>query len=389
MPSFLLEIGFEEMPSRFLASLAAELTQLMTTGLTQGRLGFEAVRSFATPRRLAVLVDGLEAFQPRQEEVLTGPPVRAAYDASGNPTAAALGFAKGQGVNMETIFVIDTPKGQYLAVRKASGGAGAADILPGVCLAAIKGLSFPKKMRWGSLDATFGRPVRWLVALLDDQVIALEFATVVSDRLTYGHRVMGAGPFSVSNPADYFDVLRYKAKVTLDPAVRRQAILDQCAEAVKPVGGTPIISEGLLEEVCGLVEYPLVVMGNFDKRYLELPREVLLTSMESHQKSFGVEDSSGKLMAHFLTTVGLAPTDVALVRKGWERVLKARLEDARFFWETDLAASFDAWLAKLDNVINPAPLGGQFFQIRRQARQRASGQARNAKGRVRTRWTPF
>ncbi|GAB6036094.1 glycine--tRNA ligase subunit beta [Fundidesulfovibrio butyratiphilus] len=365
MPSFLLEIGFEEMPSRFLAPLAEELTRLIDSGLEQERLSHGAVRALATPRRLTALVEDLAEVQPRQEETLTGPPVRAAYDSSGNPTSAALGFAKGQGVSLESLFTIDTPKGQYLAVKKQSGGAGAMDILPGVCLAAIKGLSFPKKMRWGSLDVTFGRPVRWIVALLNDRVVPFEFARVASDRLTRGHRVMGPGPFAVSDPASYFDVLRDQAKVVLDPAARREAVLTQCAEATGRVGGKPIIGERLLEEVCGLVEYPLVVMGNFDKRYLELPREVLLTSMETHQKSFGVEDASGRLMAHFLTTVGLIPKDVALVRKGWERVLKARLEDARFFWETDLAQDFDAWLAKLENVIFLAPLGSMGAKTRR------------------------
>lgn len=365
MPSFLLEIGFEEMPSRFLAPLADELSRLVASGLEQERLSHGGIRTLATPRRLTALVEDLADVQPKQEETLTGPPVRAAYDSSGNPTSAALGFAKGQGVPLESLFTIDTPKGQYLAVKKKSGGAKAMDILPGVCLAAVKGLNFPKKMRWGSLDVTFGRPVRWIVALLNDQVVPFEFASVASDRFTRGHRVMGPGPFAVTDPASYFDVLRDQAKVVLDPEARRRAVLTQCAEAAGRVGGKPIIGERLLEEVCGLVEYPLVVMGNFDARYLELPREVLLTSMETHQKSFGVEDSSGRLMAHFLTTVGLAPTDVALVRKGWERVLKARLEDARFFWETDLAQDFDTWLAKLENVIFLAPLGSMGAKTRR------------------------
>jgi glycyl-tRNA synthetase beta chain len=365
MPAFLLEIGFEEMPSRFLASLTGELRQGLAGLLEQNKLGFTEVKAWATPRRLTALVEGLEAVQRREEEVVTGPPVKAAYDASGNPTPAALGFAKGQGAQMSDVFTVDTPKGQYLAVRKATGGASAASLLPAICASVFKAFNFPKKMHWGSLDYTFGRPIRWIVALLDSEVIPFEVAQVASGRATYGHRVMGAGPWELAAVADYFPTLANKGCVTLDPEARRAAIVRQCEEAAASAGGRPIIGERLLEEVCGLVEYPLVILGNFDKRYLELPREVLLTSMESHQKSFGVEDDKGRLLPHFLTTAGLKPTDVALVRKGWERVLKARLEDARFFWETDLAGSFDAWLAKLDNVTFLAPLGSMGNKTRR------------------------
>lgn len=365
MPAFLLEIGFEEMPSRFLASLTEELRQGLAGLLEQNKLSCAGVSTWSTPRRLTALVEGLDAEQRREEETVTGPPVRAAYDASGNPTAAALGFAKGQGAEMSQVFTVDTPKGQYLALRKTTGGVKAEDILPGVCLSVFKALNFPKKMHWGSLDYTFGRPIRWIVALLDDQVIPFEVATVASGRSTYGHRVMGAGPWELAAVADYFPTLEEKGKVVLDPAKRRAAIVAQCQDAAASAGGRPIIGERLLEEVCGLVEYPLVILGNFDKRYLELPRQVLLTSMESHQKSFGVEDAQGRLLPHFLTTAGLVPTEVALVRKGWERVLKARLEDARFFWETDLAVSFDTWLKKLDTVTFLAPLGSMGAKTRR------------------------
>ena len=200
---------------------------------------------------------------------------------------------------------------------------------------------------------------------MDEEIVSFEVAGVVSGRATCGHRVMGSGPFELARPADYFSVLQEKGHVVLDAALREASIKDQCEKAVAVTSGRPIIGERLLEEVCGLVEYPLVVLGGFDKRYLDLPREVLLTSMETNQKSFGVEDAKGSLLPHFLTTVGLQPTDVGLVRKGWERVLKARLEDARFFWETDLAANFDAWLARLNSVTFLAPLGSMGDKTRR------------------------
>jgi glycyl-tRNA synthetase beta chain len=365
MPAFLLEIGFEEMPSRFLASLTEELRQVLAGLLEQNKLGFQEVEARATPRRLTALVKGLDATQRRQEELATGPPVKASYDASGNPTAAALGFAKGQGVQMSEVFAMDTAKGQYLAVRKITGGEPASGLLPAISLSAIKSLTFPKKMHWGSLEYTFGRPIRWIVALLDDQIVPFEVAEVPSGRMTHGHRVLGPGPWELSSVEDYLPILRDKGKVTLDPGDRRTVIVEQSLAAAASAGGKPVIQERLLEEVCGLVEHPLVILGNFDKRYLDLPRQVLLTSMESHQKSFGVEDSHGRLLPHFLTTAGLTPTDVALVRKGWERVLKARLEDARFFWEADLASSFDIWLKKLDSVTFLAPLGSMGDKTRR------------------------
>jgi glycyl-tRNA synthetase beta chain len=365
MPAFLLEIGFEEMPSRFLTSLTEELRQGLAGLLEQNSLGFQKVEAWATPRRLTALVQGLDATQPHRQEVATGPPVKAAYDASGNPTAAALGFARGQGVQMSEVFTVDTAKGQYLAVRKTTGGETALELLPSVCLSTMKVLTFPKKMHWGGLDYTFGRPIRWIVALLDDQIVPFEVAEVSSGRMTYGHRVMGSGPWELATVADYFPALKDLGRVTLDQADRRAVIVSQCREAAASADGRPIILDRLLEEVCGLVEHPLVILGDFDKRYLELPRQVLLTSMESHQKSFGVEDSQGRLLPHFLTTVGLTPTDVALVRKGWERVLKARLEDARFFWEADLASSFDTWLKKLDSVTFLAPLGSMGDKTKR------------------------
>jgi len=365
MPDFLLEIGFEEMPSRFLDSLCGELRQGLVKLLEQNKLGFAETRAWATPRRLTALITGLDAMQRREEVVVTGPAVKAAYDAAGNLTAAALGFAKGQGADTADIFTVDTPKGQYLAVRKTTGGASALSLLADICPAAFAGLTFPKKMHWGSLDYTFGRPIRWIVALLDEEIVPFEAAGVTSGRATRGHRIMGPGPFELSRAADYFPALEEEGHVILDSAKRRASISDQCEKTAASVNGRAVGSERLLDEVCGLVEYPLVVLGGFDRRYLDLPREVLLTSMETHQKSFGVEDSKGDLLPHFLTVVGLKPTDVGLVRKGWERVLKARLEDARFFWETDLTANFDAWLAKLDSVTFLAPLGSMGDKTRR------------------------
>lgn len=366
MPHFLFEIGFEEMPARFLAGLASEIETLFSERLTQARIGFGRIRPFVTARRLGVSVTGLEAMTRREEEVVSGPPEKVAFGPDGAPTKAALGFARTQGVDMAQAFVLATDKGRYLAVRKTTGGESAATLLPDICAGCVKGLSFPKKMRWGSGDFAFGRPIHWFVALLDEAVIPFEIAGVASGRTTRGHRIMGPGPFEVPHADAYAAVIREQGRVIVDPAEREAVIRSQAETLAGEIGGRAIVKPSLLTEVTGLTEYPVVAMGRFDEKFLAVPKEVLLTSMESHQKSFGVEDAQGRLMPCFLTTLGLDPGgSLDVVRKGWERVLRARLEDARFFWEADLAVPLEAWLGRLDNVVFLAGLGSMGDKSRR------------------------
>lgn len=365
MSVFVFEIGFEEMPARFLNGLEQALVKDLAARFEAALLDYEGLQTYATPRRLAVIVDSLAAEQRTNEELVTGPPRKVAYDQDGNPTKAAVGFAKTQGVNLEDAFWHTTDKGEYLAVRKTVGGAPAVALLPELLAAAANALPFPKRMRWGAGEQTFGRPIRWLLALLDDKTISFSMDGMSSGNTTCGHRVHGFGPWEVPNATAYRDVVADKGQVVLDPAVRRASIMEQGDAQAKSAGGSVVWKDSLLEEVTGLVEFPKPVLGNFDPAFLELPREVLLTSMESHQKSFGVEDGEGKLLPHFLCTLNLDPKDLDLVRKGWERVLKARLEDARFFWKTDLAQSFDQWLAKLESVIFLAPLGSMADRAKR------------------------
>jgi glycyl-tRNA synthetase beta chain len=365
MPRFVLEIGCEEMPARFVPKLAAELAGIFEKSLAEARLDCGAVSSCATPRRIAVLVQDLAAGQRLEEEVVSGPPKRIAYDAEGKLTKAGEGFAKTQGVGPEALFVLTTDKGEYLAARKTVGGGRTIDILPGLCVEAVKKLSFPKKMKWGSLDFHFGRPLRWLLALLDQDVVPFELAGLTSGRSTLGHRIMGPGPFEVLSAADYQSVVEERGQVVLDSGARKKLIREQGDAAAAQAGGRVVWKDGLLEEVCNLAEHPVPLLGDFHPRYLELPREVLLTSMESHQKSFGVEGPDGALLPHFLCTLNLLPPDRALVKKGWERVLKARLEDARFFWESDLKVEFATWLEELDHVVFLGPLGSMGHKSRR------------------------
>ncbi len=365
MSVFVLEIGTEELPARFLPTLEKELGDRMAAFLTESHVSFASVTVNATPRRAAVTVQGIAPVQDKAEEVVAGPPARIAFDAEGNPTKAALGFAKTQGVEISDIFKQQTDKGEYLAVRKRIGGALTVELLSQGCPVIISALPFPKKMKWGSLEFTYARPIRWILALFDDQVVPFALAGLESGKTTRGHRVHGPGPHSVACAADYADVVRNKGGIILSGEERRARIIKEGNALASAMGGTVLWNDALLDEVQGLSEHPVACLGNFAPSYLELPREALLTSMQSHQKSFGVEDAQGNLLPHFLTVLNITPKDMDVVRKGWERVLRARLEDGMFFWRNDLKADFETWLTKLDSVIFLAPLGSMGNKTRR------------------------
>ncbi|MFP4168099.1 MAG: glycine--tRNA ligase subunit beta [Desulfonatronovibrionaceae bacterium] len=356
MARFVLEIGTEEMPARFLPGLVRGIKQELTRGLEEYGLGFVEINSLATPRRISAIVEGLAERQKTEEKVFFGPPAAIAFDRSGAPTKAALGFARSQGVDVEGLFTRSTDKGEYLAVCKSVGGKEADELLREICPACISRLYFPKKMRWADRFA-FGRPIRWLLAVVEDRVVPFTISDVVSGRTTRGHRVQGPGPFEIRHARDYEEILTELGGVVLDESARREIIREEGEKAAAAAGGLIVWEDGLLNEVSNLVEHPHPVLGSFSSAYLELPEEVLLTSMEKHQKSFGVRDSSGGLMPYFLTTLNLDPEDEDLVRRGWERVLKARLEDARFFWEADCRTSLQDFLAKLGRVVFMAGLG--------------------------------
>lgn len=365
MSDFVLEIGTEELPARFLAGLERELAERFGSAL--GEAGYEklAMHVFSTPRRAVVQIEGLADTQPQREELVSGPPVRAAFDAQGKPTRAAEGFARTLGLDVTALTRVQTAKGEYVAGVKKTGGGATLDALANLCPSVIAALPFAKRMRWGEGSFAYARPIRWILALFGDAVVPFEVGGVSSGRMTQGHRVMGAGPFEVPTAGDYLTIIRDKGKVEPHAARRRAVIREQGDAGASRAGGKIIWKETLLDEVQGLVEHPVPLVGDIDPSFLELPREVLLTSMESHQKSFGIEDDAGRLMPHFLTVLNLVPKDITVVKKGWERVLRARLEDARFFWRTDLESSFDAWLASLDSVIFLAPLGSMGEKTRR------------------------
>jgi glycyl-tRNA synthetase beta chain len=365
MSVFVMEIGTEELPARFLSGLEQEIASRFEAALAAANVEFGTLNVQSTPRRLALTIENIDAVQREAEEVVSGPPVRIAFDAQGRPTKAAEGFARTQGAELDELFTLTTDKGEYLAVRKKTGGRPVQEILSEVAPEIIAALPFPKKMKWGSGDFTFGRPLRWVLALFDSEVVPFTVAGIVSGNETCGHRVHGPGPFEVSGADAYAGTVRDKCHVTLCAADRRRVTVEGGDALAAQAGGRILWKDSLLDEVQGLCEHPVPCLGDFDPSFLELPAEVLLTSMESHQKSFGVAAADGSLMPHFLTVLNMTPQNSALVKKGWERVLRARLEDARFFWKADLASDFDSWLAKLDNVIFLAPLGSMGDKTRR------------------------
>ena len=367
MALFVLEIGTEELPARFLAVQEEELTQRFQAALAEAKLSYGALRVLSTPRRAVALLEGLDLTQEEREEVVTGPPIKAAYDAEGNPTKALEGFARGHGLAAADCFSLYVPekKGDYAAVRKRTGGGSVLELLAGICPAIISALPFTKRMRWGVSAFAYARPLRWIVALLDAEVVPFMVGSVHSGRRSFGHRVHGPGPFELAHAHEYIDCVENRGNVIPDATERRRRIRSQGDILAAGIGGTVLWKETLLDEVQGLCEQPVPLLGCLDEDFLELPREVLLTSMESHQKSFGLQGMDGALLPYFLTVLNIRPPDEALVRNGWERVLRARLEDARFFWKTDMADNFDHWLAALDTVIFLGPLGSMGKKARR------------------------
>jgi len=360
----LLEIGLEEVPARFLPEAERNLREMTAKRLAELDLSCESVRVFSTPRRLTLVVDGLAAGQPDREVEKTGPSKKAAYDEQGKPTKAALGFAKGQGVEVEDLQIFTTDKGEYLGVRKTIAGKPAAELLPGALTEILAALPWPKSMRWGEGDVRFVRPIHWLLALLNGQVLNLRLGDAVSDNRTFGHRFLAPDGIAVRDFADYQTKLT-AAKVELDPDKRRAAIRTQLRQFAEDLGGKWIVNEELLTHVVYLVEWPAPLLGHFSESYLDLPREVLVTTMSEHQKYFAFEDAPGKLLPVFCVVSNIEAPDPSLVVRGNERVLVARLEDARYYWETDRKKSLDKLAEGLDGMLYHKKIGSYAEKVER------------------------
>ncbi|MFH2007471.1 MAG: glycine--tRNA ligase subunit beta [bacterium] len=352
----LLELGTEEIPAGELDRALGELPQSLTSKLAAARLEFGSVTVWGTPRRVAVRVRGVAERQPDLEEELTGPPERVAFDGEGNPTKAAEKFAEKAGVTVAELRLVETPKGRYVTGRRIVAGQDARRVLPALLVEVIAGLGFRKSMRWGERSERFVRPLRWLLALFGDDLLPLEYAGVQSCNATRGHRFLAAEPVVVGSPDDYEDVLA-QVHVMPDPAVRREAIQAQIGALEAAHDARVIPDEALLGEVANLVEWPTAVCGTFDESYLAVPREVIVSAMRGHQRYFAMERADGSLANRFITVLGTEVRDLDVAVRGNERVLAARLADARFFWDEDLKVGLAERAKALTAVVFQAKLG--------------------------------
>ena len=326
----LFEIGAEEIPAGFMPNILGQLKQLAETKLNDAHLPFESIETYGTPRRLALIVKGLADTSAEISERHKGPSASIAYDADGNATKAAIGFARGKGLDVADLVVEDG----YIYAETKTAGVPAKDIVSEMLPQLITGLNFPKSMHWGDLDAKFVRPVRWLVALLDEEVIPVEFATVQSGNVSRGHRFLGADEITIKNAASYVETLKENF-VMVDQDARRELISKQLHDMAASKNASIVWDDDLLEEINYLVEWPTVLCGGFEESYLALPDAAIITPMKDHQRYFPLVGQDGKLLPMFLTVRNGSDHSIEVVQAGNERVLRARLDDAKFFFNED------------------------------------------------------
>jgi glycyl-tRNA synthetase beta chain len=359
----LLEIGLEEVPARFVRGAMDQLKDKTEKWLQSSRLAYEDIRAYATPRRLAVAVYGLADRQEDVHEEVKGPSRKIALDENGGWSKAALGFSRSNGVQPEDLYFKEIGGAQYVFASKSSRGADTAALLPEALPALVTSLAFPKNMRWGSRELRYVRPIRWLVALHGSEIVPFEIAGVASGRTTRGHRVLGREA-DIPEPKAYVETLRAQS-VIADVGERQAAIESGIRELARQRGWHIAVKDDLLEEVLFLVETPTVLAGSFDPAFLDIPQDVLITSMREHQRYFPVLDAAGKLLPHFVTVRNGDSTSLDVVAKGNEKVLRARLSDAKFFYEEDKKLAIPDALAKLENIVYHEELGTMAEKVRR------------------------
>jgi glycyl-tRNA synthetase beta chain len=354
----LFELGTEELPPRALQSLSAALTEGVVSGLDAAGIPHGKVRGFATPRRLAVLIQKLAEHQPDKQVDRRGPPVSLSFDSQGAPTQAAMAFAKNCGVAAAELTQIKTDKGAWLVFRGTERGAATTTLLADIVNQAVAALPIPKRMRWGAHTAEFVRPVHSVVLLYGESIIPAVVLGLPSGRVTFGHRFLAPRPITLKSAKGYEGRLR-RAKVVADFAARRELIRAgvTSAAAAAGSGGTALIEDALLDEVTALVEWPVPIAGQFEQRFLSLPREVVIATVQDHQRYFAVEGADSRLSGWFVTVSNIESRDPSKVREGNERVVRPRLSDAAFFWEQDRRLPLDAHAARLSGVIFQAKLG--------------------------------
>lgn len=362
---FLVEIGTEELPPKSLHVLIRAFADGIAGGLKAAGLGFGAVEPFATPRRLAVRVRKVASAQPEQEIRRLGPAVSAGFDASGQPTRAALGFAASCGVSIDQLQQVEGPKGKVLGYSSTRPGDTTTNLLPAIVSTALDNLPIAKRMRWGAEEAEFVRPVHWVVMLFGSDCIEAEILGVKSGTSSRGHRFHAPAPLRITSPGSYEATLRGKGKVIADLVERREQIRSGVAAAAEAVGGIAVIDDALLDEVTALVEWPVPIAGRFEDRFLALPAEVPIAVMQDHQRYFPVRDSQGALLPWFIAVANIESNAPEKIRAGNERVIRPRLADAAFFWETDRKQALAAKRESLRSVTFQQGLGSLFDKSER------------------------
>ncbi len=371
----LIELGTEELPPKALKSLSEAFTAGIQAGLDKVELDHGILSSYATPRRLGVLVHDLATRQPDRQVERRGPALTAAFGEDGCPSPAALGFARSCGVDdVATLERLDTDKGAWLMHRFRQPGQDTATLIPGIVQRALDTLPTPKRMRWGTLDVQFVRPVHWLVVLFGDALIPCELLGVTSARSTRGHRFHHPAPIHLAVPRDYAPRLATEGHVLADFHVRRDTIRDQINALATTLGhgATAVVDEALLDEVTAMVEWPVAILGHFEARFLEVPPEALISTMKTHQKYFHLVDARGQLLPHFITISNIDSRDPEQVRAGNERVVRPRLADAAFFWQQDRARSLHARREDLRQVVFQQQLGTLYDKSTRVAQLTAT-----------------
>lgn len=364
---FLVEIGTEELPPKSLFTLAAAFAEGVTKGLDTAAIKHGDVKWFATPRRLAVYVAGVADQQPDQQIKRQGPAVANAFAPDGQPTKAALGFAASCGVAVDQLLQVDGPKGKVLQFEGSKQGAVTTSLLPGIVTTALDNLPIARRMRWGAGSQEFVRPVHWVVMLFGSSVVEAEILGIQAGKQSQGHRFHGPKQLTITNPAKYAEVLLEKAHVVADVAVRRERIRAEVTALADAIGGKAVIEDWLLDEVTALVEWPVPLSGRFDEEFLRLPQEVPIATMQDNQRYFPVRSADGKLMNYFITVANIASREPDRVRDGNERVVRPRLADAAFFWDTDRKERLETRATALKAVTFQAKLGSLWDKSNRVA----------------------
>ncbi len=354
---FLVEIGTEELPPKALRKLSLAFSENIEQQLIDANLHFKSVKAFSTPRRLAVYVESLEICQADKTVERRGPAISAAYDKNGNPTKAALGFAKSCGVEISNLLKLETDKGEWLAYKFSQKGQKASQLIPDFVITALDQLPIPKRMRWGSLKVEFVRPVHWVVLLLGCNIIPAKIYGIESNCKTRGHRFHENHEIDLNDASEYAQVLKKKGRVIVDFDERLNLVENQVKEVAKKIGGIAVIDPELLEEVTSMVEWPSAIAGDFESKFLDVPSEALISAMKHHQKYFHLVDKRNQLLPGFITVSNIESTNPESIKAGNEKVIRPRLADSMFFWEQDKKAPLQSKLASLQKVVFQKKLG--------------------------------